>query len=180
MIHVESTHSLQQMETALCRAAQRNGACVIAITPFAPLFSEAAPSALEGATSFTVCHTAIYSALIAADIRFAAFLPCRIAAVSWGEGVSLETISPGHYCALLDRPDLDGVVESLDVLLRAIMEDAARTSLAPVRPHPVVSSKLGAREGQGSMTAPIPQRIDCHGTKIEDLAGTGKVDAPGG
>jgi hypothetical protein len=30
------------------------------------------------------------------------------------------------------------------------------------------------------MRASIPQRIDSHGTKIEDIAGTGKLDAPGG
>jgi hypothetical protein len=26
----------------------------------------------------------------------------------------------------------------------------------------------------------IPQRIDCHGTKLEDLAGTGEHDSKGG
>jgi hypothetical protein len=28
--------------------------------------------------------------------------------------------------------------------------------------------------------ATIPQRIDSHGTKVEDLAGTGEHDSPGG
>jgi hypothetical protein len=33
---------------------------------------------------------------------------------------------------------------------------------------------------QMNMRAAVPQRIDCHGTKVEDLAGTGHMDAPGG
>jgi hypothetical protein len=26
----------------------------------------------------------------------------------------------------------------------------------------------------------VPQRVDSHGTKVEDLAGTGEQDSPGG
>jgi hypothetical protein len=28
--------------------------------------------------------------------------------------------------------------------------------------------------------AAIPQRVDCHGTKVEEIAGTGQHDAQGG
>jgi hypothetical protein len=35
-------------------------------------------------------------------------------------------------------------------------------------------------EEQVNMRAALPQRIDSHGSKIEELAGTGKVDSQGG
>ena len=180
MIQVESTHKVQEMEAALSRAAQKHGAHLISVTPFGPLLKAEARKAAHDAIAFTVCQTDLYGALVAADVRFAAFLPCRIAAVSQGEGAMLETISPRHFCRLLNRPDLERLVAPLETLLRGVLEDAALPSAVPAhRPHNMDSS-LGAREGQVSMRASIPQRIDCHGTKVEDLAGTGQVDAPGG
>ena len=180
MIQVESSHKVQEMELALSRAAQKHGAHVISVTPFSALLKEEAQRAAHDAISLTVGHTNLYGALIAADIRFAAFLPCRIAALSHGEGVMLETISPKHFCRFQNRPDLEGLVAPLETLLRELMEGAAHPSAAQA-PHPRSSdSSLGAREGQVSMRASIAQRIDCHGTKVEDLAGTGQVDAPGG
>jgi hypothetical protein len=41
-------------------------------------------------------------------------------------------------------------------------------------------SGIGATEDQMNIRATIPQRVDKHGTKIEDLAGTGEQDSPGG
>jgi hypothetical protein len=41
-------------------------------------------------------------------------------------------------------------------------------------------SGIGAREGEVDMKDTIAQRIDDKGTKVEDLAGTGEGDSPGG
>ena len=41
-------------------------------------------------------------------------------------------------------------------------------------------SGVGATEDQMDSRATVPQRIDSHGTKVEDLAGTGQQDSPGG
>ena len=41
-------------------------------------------------------------------------------------------------------------------------------------------SGIGATEDQMDARATIPQRIDKVGTKVEDLAGTGEQDSPGG
>jgi hypothetical protein len=41
-------------------------------------------------------------------------------------------------------------------------------------------SGVGATEDQMDSRATVPQRIDSHGTKVEDLAGTGQHDSPGG
>ena len=49
----------------------------------------------------------------------------------------------------------------------------------PVRPEQKLSA-LGATEDQMNMRATIGQRSDQVGTKIEDLAGTGSYEAPGG
>lgn len=58
----------------------------------------------------------------------------------------------------------------------------ARARLA----KPIVKKKnpelsgIGAREDQVDMRDTVPQRIDNKGTKVEDLAGTGEIDAEGG
>jgi len=41
-------------------------------------------------------------------------------------------------------------------------------------------SSMGATEDQVDMKNTVGQRIDKKGTKLEDLAGTGKQDSPGG
>ena len=41
-------------------------------------------------------------------------------------------------------------------------------------------SGIGATEQQIDMKDTLPQRIDKVGTKVEDLAGTGEHDSPGG
>jgi hypothetical protein len=47
-------------------------------------------------------------------------------------------------------------------------------------PHERKLSGIGATENQMDSRDTVPQRIDKHGTKIEDLAGTGEHDSPGG
>jgi hypothetical protein len=50
---------------------------------------------------------------------------------------------------------------------------------APPAVHQKMSG-IGATEEQVDVRDTIPQRIDCHGSKIEDKAGTGERDSPGG
>ncbi|MCX6629025.1 MAG: hypothetical protein NTW28_15515 [Candidatus Solibacter sp.] len=46
--------------------------------------------------------------------------------------------------------------------------------------HQQLLSGIGARENEIDLRDTIPQRIDRKGTKVEDLAGTGEGDSPGG
>jgi hypothetical protein len=46
--------------------------------------------------------------------------------------------------------------------------------------HQARTSSIGATEDQMNVTLQSPQRIDGHGTKPEDLAGTGSHDSQGG
>jgi hypothetical protein len=55
-----------------------------------------------------------------------------------------------------------------------------RTDKPAVKANDRSLSGIGATEDQMDIRGAIPQRIDRWGTKIEDLAGTGKQDAPGG
>jgi uncharacterized protein (DUF302 family) len=180
MIRVDSVHKLEEMEAAFCRVAQRHGAHILAVTPLGALLTREAQRAAHDAISFTICHTELYGALLAADIRFAAFLPCRIAAIREGGGVMLEAMSPTLFCRYLNRPDLERLVATLETMLRGLMGDAAAAAHPGSHPQHAADGSLGASEGQISMRGSIPQRIDCHGTKIEDLAGTGELDSPGG
>ena len=46
--------------------------------------------------------------------------------------------------------------------------------------HQQELSGIGARESEMDVKDTIGQRIDSKGTKLEDLAGTGEGDSPGG
>ena len=59
------------------------------------------------------------------------------------------------------------------------MPEAPQAVEAP-KGHERKLSGIGATEDQMDSRDTVPQRIDRKGTKIEDLAGTGEQDSPGG
>jgi len=59
------------------------------------------------------------------------------------------------------------------------MEPAAEPEKDPKTSQQELSD-IGATEDQMNAQGTVPQRVDSHGTKVEDLAGTGEQDSPGG
>jgi len=179
MLQIHATKRLDQIESGLRRAAERHGGSVLAVSHVGQLLP--AEQGFQGADAiaFTMCFSDLYVPLLRSDIRFAAFLPSRIAVYAKGEGVFLEAISPGEYCRLLHRPELEPLAAALENTLRMVMEETAHRV-----PREAEAAGAGndhpATEDQVNMRAALPQRIDCHGTKVEELAGTGVHDSQGG
>ncbi len=179
MLQASSDQKLDAMESAVRRAANRNGALVLSLTHVGQLLRDTGTSA--DAIVFTICTQRLYAEALGADLRMSALLPCRIAAYSLGGRTILEAISPLDFCHLIGRADLMPQVEPLESLLKTIMQDAADApALAPGLLATGRTGGLGATEEQMNQRGAIPQRIDCHGTKVEELAGTGEHDAQGG
>jgi hypothetical protein len=63
------------------------------------------------------------------------------------------------------------------VVERTTAPPGARASASHAGP---TDSSVGATENKTDLRDTVPQRVDRHGTKIEDIAGTGQHDAPGG
>ena len=157
---------LNAVEAALRRAVRRRRASVTAVEP-------------AGATIvFTIAQPDLCSMLLSADVRFATFLPCRIAAYEAGDGVKLAAMSPVEFARGLHRPDLDALVTSAENLLNAILEETAHPVMAAAGGH--AESGWGATEDQVNMRGALPQRIDKRGSKLEEIAGTGQHDSHGG
>lgn len=176
MLQIRSTHGFHATETRLRTATENAGGHVLAITDMAELLRMgAAEGQAEAAAAMvlTVCFIDLYAPLLAADIRFAAFLPLRVAVCERAGGTFLESISPRECCRDLHRLDLEPLAARLEERLRSVMETAAVSAASAAEPH-------RPTEEQVNMRAALPQRVDCRGTKIEDLAGTGKVDSQGG
>lgn len=177
MLQVVSDHPLGATEPAVRRAARRNGASVLMVG----YVGQHVPAGGDDAIVFGICSPELYGALLAADIRMSAFLPCRIAAYSQAGRVTLASVSPLEFCRMLNRPDLASLATPIEALLVRIMEDAAAAAAAE---ESVAAGKhhggLGATEDQMNVRGSIPQRIDCRGSKLEDVAGTGEHDSPGG
>jgi uncharacterized protein (DUF302 family) len=176
MLQIRSTHGFHATETRLRMATEQAGGNVLAITDMGALLRMgAAEGKAEPATAMalTLCFTDLYAPLLGADIRFAAFLPVRVAVCERTGGTFLETISPRESCRFLHRLDLEPLAMRLEERLLSVMERAAASAPSVAEPHK-------ATEEQINMRAAVPQRVDCYGTKIEDLAGTGNVDAQGG
>lgn len=181
MLQIHSTVKLDDIELVVKTAAQRHNATVTVVSQLGQPHQEGAGGATRDAFVFTIYHSKLYAALLAADIRFAGFLPCRVAAWPEADGVMLQALTPSKYCEVLGRPDLLPQAAPLDAVLRGILEDASRPLTAAAKTRPDVGrSHWGATEDQVNMRNTLPQRIDYRGTKIEDEAGTGTHDAPGG
>jgi hypothetical protein len=159
---------LGDIEPLLRRAAWRHRASISAVEP------------AGAARVFTILQPELYARLLLAEIRFAAFLPCRIAAFDQAVGVKLVAASPVEFARGLNRPDLNALTGALENLLNEFLEDATRpvTMAAGTGGH--AESALGATEDQMNMQGTVPQRIDNRGSKVEELAGTGEQDSRGG
>jgi len=180
MLEVKAVHKLDEIESVLRRVLARHGAVLHGVGHVGHVFP---PEELRQATDayvYTVCHADLYAALLMADIRFAAFLPCRIAAWSQGGAVTIAAASPKEACRLLNRSDLERLVEPREKLLNQVLEESAKPLVHEAASAPHATSGIGAVEGQMNTRGAIAQRIDRCGTKIEDLAGTGEHDAAGG
>jgi uncharacterized protein (DUF302 family) len=181
MLQVHSPVKLEDIELVVKSAAQRNNAAVTVVSQLGQPHRDGAGHTAPDAFVFTIYHSKLYTALLTADIRFAGFLPCRVAAWPDAGGVMLQALTPSEYCEVLGRHDLLPKAAPLDAVLRRILEDASRHQAEPAKPRAEAETEHGgATEDQVNMRATLPQRIDYRGTKIEDEGGTGEHDAPGG
>ena len=159
---------LKDVELVLRRAVWRRRATVSAVEPAGK------------ATVYSILQPDLYAKLLAAEVRFAAFLPCRIAAYEQ-EGVTrLAALSPVEFARTFHRPDLDGLTAAVESLLHEVLSDATRPIAAAAGTGGHAESALGATEDQMNMQGTVPQRIDSRGSKIEEMAGTGEHDSQGG
>src|SRR4051812_40457017 len=117
MLQVRSPLRLDQIESAVRVAAERHGTDITAVSRLS-----------TDALTFTLFHTKICAPLLAADARFAAFLPLRVAACAHGETTTLEALTPRAFCCLLKHPELEPDVMPLDEVLSVIHNDAARSN----------------------------------------------------
>ena len=157
---------LNYVEAALLRAVRRRRASVAAVEP------------AGAAIVFTIQQPDLYAMLLSAEVRFAALLPCRIAAFAAGDGVKLAAVSPVGFARSLHRPDLDSLAAAAENLLNEILEDTAHPVMTAAGGH--AESGWGATEDQVNMRGALPQRIDKRGSKLEEIAGTGQHDSHGG
>lgn len=174
MLQVHTTGKLEQAASGLRLSAERHGGSVLAVTHAGHLLGSEPGLGGADAVTFTLCFADLYAPLLRADIRFAALLPSRVAVWTKGESVFLEALSPRDCCGLLHRPEMEPLAVALEDRLRVVMEEAAH------RPAGAGAGGHRATEELVNMRAALPQRIDCQGTKVEELAGTGTHDAPGG
>jgi uncharacterized protein (DUF302 family) len=183
MMQVHSFRRLEEVEKALQQAGSSHRAAVRTLCSLKQLLPASSSYPHREATIYSFSQPELHEALLGAEPRFASLLPCRVVAWEDAGGVTLEAVSPRDFCGLLARPDLEHTAGLLEASLRATLEEASRprtatAAAAPARPGSRYF--LGATEDQVNMQGTVPQRIDNRGTKVEDLAGTGRHDAPGG
>ena len=156
----------EDVETALRRALRRRRGSLAAVDQAGT------------ATVFTVVQPDLYAMLLAAEVRFAALLPCHIAAFEESGTVKLAVVSPVEFARVLGRPDLDAPAAAAENFLNEILDEASRPLTLAAGGH--AESGIGATEDQMNMRGTVGQRIDNRGSKVEELAGTGEQDALGG
>lgn len=173
MLHQVSACPFDEVEAAIRLAAERNNAKLLTAGRLGPGDAEGF-HAIVFPLDIPGCE-----ALLRADPRFSAFLPCRIAAYPIEGHVHLLALAPRQFCRILDRPDLTGIAQAVEDRLSNILQIAA-TLPESERLVKKAFSGIGATEANISMVATIPQRIDAKGSKVEDLAGIGSHDSQGG
>ena len=173
MIEVKSTLPAAAVEASLRRAVERHHSRLIAVNHLgASLIS-----------TWIISQPALEQELLNSEPSFAVFLPFHIAVRPVEGGCLLQAASPCEQASLLPREDLEKLTRQAERWLRDVMQEASQPTVAHAAATASTASmhySLGAREDQVNLRATVPPRIDSHGTKIEDLAGTGQQDTQGG
>jgi hypothetical protein len=74
-----------------------------------------------------------------------------------------------------------GAIAALVAHFEIVVERTKPPAAAPSEPaRPAAEASTGATEDKVDMADTVPQHTDQHGTKIEDIAGTGEHDSLGG
>ena len=178
MLQIHTTQRLDQIEVGLRMAAERHGGRILAVSHVGQLLQTEMD--LEGSGRDRL-HDVLPGPVCSAAARGH---PFRGVSAQPDRGLRdrrrrfLETIPPREYCRLLHRPEVEPLAAALEDTLRLVMEEAAHGVHAKRRR--AGSRRSSSTEEQINMRAALPQRIDCHGTKVEELAGTGVHDTQGG
>jgi len=159
---------LKDVELVLRRSVWRRKATISAVEP------------AGAATVYSILQPQLYAKLLSSDMRFAAFLPCRIAAYEQEGGTRLVALSPAEFARTFHRPEIEETAAAVENLLREVLSDAARPIAMAAGEGGHAESALGATEDQMNMRGTVPPRIDSRGSKVEELAGTGEQDSQGG
>ena len=178
-----SSLKLPEIDAAIRRASRRRRASVCAVTDISQLLRDRSLQPPCETVVFGILQPDLYEKLLEADARFAAFLPCRVVVCTRMGETSLLASSPLDFCRTLGRGDLENLALVAEGFLRDILEEAARPAALAAgtsAENPASSMSSGATEDQVNMRGALPQRIDNRGSKLEELAGTGEHDSPGG
>jgi hypothetical protein len=106
--------------------------------------------------------------IIVRDERGHTYLEIPLTVASIGVIAAPVLAAVGALAALVARFDIE--------IERVAPNESPTDQPAP----PATDPSVGATENKVDMAAIVPQRVDRKGTHIEDIAGTGKHDAPGG
>ena len=179
-----SDNSLEEMDICLRQAAEQHGCSIFGEYDLSgKLRDKGLPTGWK-IRVYELCDPIAYAKLLERNPAMGAVLPLRICVHEIEKGVQLSAVSLAGVARSMEDPDMVPLVQEMEMALREIMSAASRPhhSRVAAAGHPKHDPFLheGAMEGQVSQRGQIPQRIDQVGTKVEDLAGTGRHDAPGG
>src|SRR5664280_1869320 len=102
MLYAHSSMKLPEVEGAIRRAGLRHEAHLLAVSHMDHVFAADPDKPHPSVVIYTLCQPQLYAALLAADLRFAAFLPCRVSATAVADGIELHAIAPREFCHLLN------------------------------------------------------------------------------
>ncbi|MBI3665626.1 MAG: DUF302 domain-containing protein [Acidobacteria bacterium] len=178
-----SANSLEEMDICLRQAAEQHGCSIIGEYDLSSKLRDRGLSTGRKIRVYELCDPIAYSKLLERNPAMGAVLPLRISVHAMEGGVQLSAVSLASLGRSVEDPDMVPLIQEMEMAIREIMTAASRQHHGRAAAGPRKTDTYvheGAMEGQVSQRGQIPQRIDRLGTKVEDLAGTGGHDAPGG
>src|ERR1039457_5562730 len=159
MLQSRSTVKLDDIESVLKAVAHRHNANVTVVSHLGQPHQVEAAEGPREALVFTFYHPKLHTALLAADIRFAGFLPCRVAAWPEADGVMLQALAPSEFCRILGRSDLEPLtVPGGGGLWSVAGPGGGPRGMIPGPPPPAPAGAAGGRAPELKRPAGAPPR----------------------
>lgn len=124
LINYETSKSLQEVRQAIEEKAKAKGFGVMSVHEVSNILSNKGVPISYQCVIVEVCSPRHASQVLSTDPYISTAMPCRIALFEKEGKTVISTMAPTAMLEMYNRPELRGVAEEVEKLMKEIMEEA--------------------------------------------------------
>jgi len=126
LINLETSKSVEEVRQKLEEKAKEKGFGVMSTHEVTKILQSKGHPIEYSCVIVEICQPKAASQVLSKNPYISTAMPCRVAIFQQGDRTILSTIAPTKMVEMYSEPELMGVAEEVERLIREIMEDSIR------------------------------------------------------